>query len=311
MKMKKPFKHRFVKESFVKDLKESFGYYAYENYKDWANRVSIMKGKIPLIGKAYGNSVFLHVKLDSELFNQYTQIPFLTSYDNPSAASLKVVWVRYIKEVDLHYALVCSGVRHYICGKNVEKEACVDLFIVPLKKLGLNIFEFEAPLYSSNRCSSYYEEDFDFLNNEGILKAPVIEGEPKSPIEFLEEKPYVETCQYTYSMDLLNYLYSYVYKQSELPKDTLPTDKSHEPRRYIDSAFVMCKDGLAEAIDELWGNKVTYPDYIDSTDFIRFAYDETDECVDGVGIEWTSFDDFMDNQWQMAPDDEDDFYDEE
>ena len=41
------------------------------------------------------------------------------------------------------------------------------------------------------------------------------------------------------------------------------------------------------------------------------AYDETDECIEGVGIEWTSFDDFMDNQWPMAPDDEDDFYDEE
>ena len=93
MKMKKPFKHRFVKDSFVKDIKESFGYFAYETYKEWANRVSIMKGKIPLIGKAYGNSVFLHVKLDSDLFKQYTQIPFLTSYDNPSAASLKVVWV--------------------------------------------------------------------------------------------------------------------------------------------------------------------------------------------------------------------------
>ena len=141
------------------------------------------------------------------MFKQYIQIPFLTSYDNPSAASLKVVWVRYIKEVDLHYALVCSGVRHYICGKNVEKEACVDLFIVPLKKIGLNIYDFEIPLYASNRCSSFYEEDFSFLNDEGILKAPVIEGEPKNPIEFLEEKPYVETCHYTYSLDLLNYLW--------------------------------------------------------------------------------------------------------
>ena len=72
----------------------------------------------------------------------------------------------------------------------------------------------------------------------------------------------------------------------------------------------MCKDGLAAAIDEIWGDKVTYPDYIESADFIRFAYDETDECVDGVGIEWTSFDDFIDNQWPMAPDDDDEFYDE-
>ena len=76
-------------------------------------------------------------------------------------------------------------------------------------------------------------------------------------------------------------------KADAIPKDTLPTDKAHEQRRYINSAFVMCKDGLAEAIDEIWGNKVTYPDYIESTDFIRFAYDETDECIEGVGIEWT------------------------
>lgn len=313
MKQKKPFKHRFVKDSYVVDIKQSFGYYAYEDYKDWANRVGLMKGKIPLIGKAVNNATFLRIKVDSEFFKQYTQIPFLSSYDSPSAAPLKVVWVRYIKEVDLHYALVVSGVRYFAVSKDLPTEACVDMFIVPLKRLGLNIFSFEAPLYASNRCSSYYEEDFNFLNDEGILKAPVIEGEPKNPIEFLEEKPYVEACHYTYSMDLLNYLYSYVYKQSDLPKETLPDDKNSKSGGYINSAFMMCKDGLAEAIDDIWGNRITYPDYIDSSNFIKYAYADYDgECEDHTpSIEWTSFDDFMDNQWLMGPDEDDDFDDEE
>lgn len=312
MKQKKPFKHRFVKDSYVVDIKQSFGYYAYEEYKDWANRVGLMKGKIPLIGKAVNNATFLRIKVDSEFFKQYTQIPFLSSYDSPSAAPLKVVWVRYIKEVDLHYALVVSGVRYFAVSKDLPTEACVDLFIVPLKRLGLNVFSFEAPLYTSARCGTYYETDLSFLDNVGNIPTKVECDETKSVIEFLQEKPYTECCHYTYSMDMLNYLYSFIYRQAELPKDTLPVDEDSKSKGYINSAFVMCEDGLAEAIDGIWGNKITYPDYIDASNFIRYAYADYEECKDdSPSIEWTSFDDFMDNQWLIGPDEDDDFDDEE
>ena len=76
---------------------------------------------------------------------------------------------------------------------------------------------------------------------------------------------------------------------------------------------MMCEDGLAEAIEEIWGNKITYPDYIDSSNFIRHAYTDYESgCEEKVPcIDWTSFDDFMDNQWPMGSDDYDDYDDED
>lgn len=297
MELKRHYNYKFIMKSDEVNIEDSTGYFLFTIFKKFGEKVGCIKNDIPLIGKASKVVKSVNMPIDLISFKHYQQIPFVTSIDNPSAAPMKVVWVGYSDVVDLQYALLASGVRKYLKNKAGTIEAVFDLMLVKLNPYIANQFIFEVPLYRSCDCSTLYEDDTSKINNIGTYIATSLDdsedGISQSITSFLKEKPYCESARYVCSLDLLNYVYSFIYKVNSVPDETL---KCHEvPTGYLNGCFAIEEYGLSDALEKIWGNDLCCISASDENNFLKDAYScSVESNKNSAGIIWSSYKDIFD-----------------
>ena len=283
-----------------RNIVESFGYFAFQKFVERGNQAGFLKSKTPLINKV--QSILLHIPVDSELYKQYIQIPFLTPLKCGVTTSLKVVWVEYAKSVDLQYALVCSGVKHFTVSNKKVVEAVVDLFLIRLEPFFEGHYSFTVPTLSFNGNSSKYTHDIAGLASVGTYVATSLteEGskEYKSLPAYMKTNSLCDSIQYLCSMDYLRYVYMFIYGVSVFPTTCFVPSKCEGASNIFEKVLIRSSGGLEDAIEKIWGDSISVVDCIAESDFIMRTYsDDLSVFAEGYdedseGIAWGSADDW-------------------
>lgn len=283
-----------------RNIVESFGYFAFQKYVERGNQAGFLKSKTPLINKV--KSMLLHIPMESELYKQYIQIPFLTPLKSCGNTPLKVVWVEYAKSVDLQYVLVCSGVKHFIVSNKKATEAVVDIFLVRLEDLFESHYSFTVPTLTFTGNSSKYVHDISGLTVVGTHVATSLTNEGSKEYQslpyYMKSNTLCDSMQYVCSLDYLRYVYTFIYGVSVFPTTCFAPSKCESASNIFEKILIRSSGGLEEAIEKIWGDSISVVDCIAESDFIMRTYSDDlsvfaegyDE--EGNDIVWGSVDDW-------------------